>query len=196
MLRWGPPANPPPPLARLAITDQAANTQRAVGELGQVPGKIFKRVRSFMAGSTDGGISVGDKPITQLPGGSGLTGTPRGWPAGSTWDNVAGVYMPASRRLLINSGGASASVPLHEFGHAADHAYGNLSGQQDFANVEQQVKSAVGTSPNWNSYYNHPSELWAEGFAAWTRGGNALRNLTAGDANAAQIMKDYFDRIF
>ena len=79
------------------------------------------------------------------------------------------MYDPNTRRLLINSDGrsASVSVPLHEFGHAADTAYGDLSAQPEWSATQQRVAHEMGTNPNWNHYYNHPQEFFAESFAAW-----------------------------
>lgn len=115
--------------ARMALADQSAQTVSAVAELGQVSPAIFSKVSEYLADIPGGGISVGDAPLTKLPGGEALTGTPRGWPEGSTWDDVTGVHLSGSRRLLINSGGVGAggSVALHKFGHAADYSFGQLS---------------------------------------------------------------------
>ncbi|WP_152617567.1 putative T7SS-secreted protein [Phaeacidiphilus oryzae] len=192
-----PSGAPQPPPRRLAITDNSPQTARALAELGQVPAEIFNKVSAYLAEIPGGGMSIGDAPLTQLPGGEVLTGAPRGWPEGSSWNDVAGVYIPGSRRLLINSGGASASgsVPIHEFGHAADDALGNLSAGADFAEVQGRMQSAMSDTSTWNSYYDHPSELWAEGFAAWTQGGDSMLHLTAGNADAAEILKGYYDGI-
>jgi hypothetical protein len=182
----------------VAITDQTAATQAAIDELSTVPSKVYSKVSKFMEDKPGGGISIGDKPINQLPGGETLTGAPRGWPAGSDWGDVAGVYLPGSRRLLINSSGASASVsvPLHEFGHGADSAYGDLSNQSEWQTVQNNVTNAVGKDPNWSHYYDHPQELFAEGFASWVKGGDALKNLALGNAQVAKTMEDYFERQF
>jgi hypothetical protein len=65
-----------------------------------------------------------------------LRGTqPRGWPAGTTWENTDAVHLPTSRLLVLaekrrnNAGGIVASsrvegVLRHEIGHAFDMATG------------------------------------------------------------------------
>jgi hypothetical protein len=192
------PTTPTPGHDPLAITDQTAATQAAIDDLSTVPSKVYGKVTKFMEDQPGGGISIGDKPISQLPGGETLTGAPRGWPPGSSWDDVAGVYLPGSRRLLINSSGlsASVSVPLHEFGHGADAAYGDLSSQSDWQGVQGNVLKTIGNDPNWSHYYDHPQELFAEGFASWAKGGDALKNLALGNAQVAKTMEDYFERTF
>lgn len=182
----------------VAITDETAATHAATVELAAVDPKIYGKVAKYLEAKPGGGISIGDKPIDQLPGGEGLTGEPRGWPPGSTYSKVAGLYLPDSRRLLINSSGKSlsVSVPLHEFGHGADAAYGDLSGQSEWQAVRDNVAKTVGKDPNWNHYYDHPQELFAEGFAAWVKGDDALETLTLGNAQVAKTMEDYFERQF
>lgn len=182
----------------VAITDQTAATQAAIDDLSAVPVKVYSKVSKFMEDQPGGGISIGDEPINQLPGGETLTGAPRGWPAGSSWGDVAGVYLPGARRLLINSSGVSASVsvPLHEFGHAADAAYGDLSSQSGWQAVQDNVTKSIGNDPNWMHYYDHPQELFAESFASWAKGGDALKNLALGNAQVAKTMEDYFEREF
>ncbi|MBR7830258.1 hypothetical protein KDK95_28405 [Actinospica sp. MGRD01-02] len=83
------PTTPTPGPDPVAITDQTAATQAAIDELSTVPSKVYGKVTKFMEDQPGGRISIGDKPINQLPGGAGLTGAPRGWPPGSKWDDVA-----------------------------------------------------------------------------------------------------------
>lgn len=177
------PTVPTPGHDPVAVTDDTAATQSAVDALSAVPLNVYDKVAEFLESKPGGGISIGDKPIDQLPGGEDLTGEPRGWPAGSTYSKVAGLYRPESRRLLINSSGRSASlsVPLHEFGHGADAAYGNLSEQGEWQAVRADVAKTAEKDSDWNHYYDHPQELFAEGFAAWVVGGDAMKKLTSGN---------------
>lgn len=147
-----------------------------------------------------GGISIADKPVTEQPGGEALPGQPAGsgYTSASTWAHAPGVYYSGTRRLIINSGAASASVsvPLHEFGHAADDAYGTLSQSPEWSAAAQSARSAIGGRPGWNPYFDNPKEFWAEGFACWTKGGDSMLNLTAGEADAAKTLKEYFNGVF
>lgn len=129
-----------------------------------VDGRFGDRLREIKP-SDDAPTDVQDPAASPPPADAGA---PRGWPPGSTYADVAGVYIPGARRLLINSSGVSASVsvPLHEFGHGADAAYGDLSGQSEWRAVQDNVTKTVGKDPKWTHYYDHPQELFAEGFAS------------------------------
>jgi hypothetical protein len=94
--------------------------------------------------------------------------TPRGWPPGSSWDDVPGLYSPSTNEVMVATRGhgtsAGAHVPLmgdghgsfslalHEVGHGLDRG-GRVSGSEAFAEArakdfnnlsayEQQVGSA------------------------------------------------------
>lgn len=48
---------------------------------------------------------------------------PRGWPKGSSWDDVSGGYNTGMRQAVFGQGrDGSASMVAHEFGHAVDDA--------------------------------------------------------------------------
>lgn len=183
--------------APLLDVDDAEATERVLEELEQVPPGVFDQVLAFLEEADGGGISVGDKPLTQLRGGELLGGVPRGWPEGSSWDDVAGVYIPGLRRLLVNSSGASASgsVMLHEFGHATDAAYDGASHQRKWRTLHTLVVKVLKKRPGYNSYYDHPEEWWAEAFAAWARGPDALLTASLGDEQVAKLLSKYFDDV-
>ncbi|GAB3463634.1 hypothetical protein GCM10027570_50910 [Streptomonospora sediminis] len=162
-----------------------------------VPAHIRDATVAFMRQVPSGGISIGDAPLTRLPGGDVLPkGTPNGWPAGSSFDDVAGVWEPQSRRLLISTsrGSASTSVPLHEFGHAVDNAHGWQSSSQEWANIQQQTAGALQSKNTFNSYYNAPKEWWAESFASWCKGWDTMVQHALDDHKVAGILWDYFER--
>ncbi|GAA1966583.1 anthrax toxin lethal factor-related metalloendopeptidase [Kitasatospora viridis] len=167
-------------------------TTKVLNELANVPPDVFNRVWDHLKTFDGGGISIGPRPVTELPGGYHLAG---GRPMGADWgwEGVPGMYDPQNGRLVINSAADTpTSVAVHEFGHATDHAYGNLSSQPDWQNVQQQVMNRIGNNPALDSYIRQPHEYFAEAFNAWANG--SLKKFTFGDRTAAKILKDYFDR--
>ncbi|MFJ9842956.1 hypothetical protein ACIRYZ_21275 [Kitasatospora sp. NPDC101155] len=65
-------------------------------ELARVPAEIFKKVWDHLKEVPGGGVSVGPRPITQLPGGYHLTGVN---PVGGTSpaEFIPGMYVPGQR---------------------------------------------------------------------------------------------------
>ncbi|MFH8383347.1 hypothetical protein ACH4E7_20760 [Kitasatospora sp. NPDC018058] len=163
-------------------------------ELAQVPPKVFNKVWDYLKAVPGGGISIGPRPITELPGGFHLGGVrPVGGSAPA--EHVPGMYLPNERRLLINSSAETqSSVAVHEFGHAVDEAYGFKSRQPDWLHVQQQVMDRIGSNPKLDAYIRQPHEYFAEAFNHWTA--KKLTKFTFGDREAARILKEYFDRAF
>ncbi|MET9182395.1 hypothetical protein ABZX88_29900 [Kitasatospora aureofaciens] len=163
-------------------------------ELARVPPKVFNHVWDYLKAAPGGGISIGPRPITELPGGFHLAGVkPVGGSAPA--ENVHGMYLPLERRLLINSSAETpSSVAVHEFGHAVDEAYGFKSRQPDWQHVQQQVLDRIGANPKLDAYTRQPHEFFAEAFNHWTA--NKLKAFTFGDREAAKILKEYFERAF
>jgi hypothetical protein len=100
-------------------------------------------------------------------------------------------------------------VVLHEFGHAASHAYGDgihwLSETPEWAAVHELVhplRAGRGLQRLRRQHrqrvkhYDAPEELFAAGFASWLEGDEALLVLAYGDAGAAAKLKEYFDGVF
>ncbi len=103
---------------------------------------------------------------------------PRGWPPGSTWDNVPGLYNPAGNEVVIATVGqgtdAGAHVPasgeghgsydlvLHEVGHGLDK--NTLSGSADFTKART---ADLGTLSAYESQAGSagPEETFAESAA-------------------------------
>lgn len=186
------------------IIDQTPETRQMVADLARVPHHIYARVSEHMNAVAGGGMVIGNRPLLQLPGTESLVGsTPYGRKPGTSWDTVQGVYMGGPRRLVINSGGRSGSeqVVFHEFGHAADAAYGTggrwLSDAQEWRDLHATMMQTIGKHRKWNDYFDRRSEAFAEAFTAWMHGGTAkLRKFALGNDQIAQQLKDYFDRVF
>ncbi|MER7454579.1 FHA domain-containing protein [Nocardia beijingensis] len=186
------------------IIDQTPETWRMVDDLARVPSHIYARVSEHMNAIPGGGIVIGNRPLLELPGTESLVGsTPYGRKPGTSWNTVQGVYMGGPRRLVINSGGrsGSANVVFHEFGHAADAAYGTggrwLSDAQEWRDLHASMLQSIGKSHKWNDYYNRRSEAFAEAFTAWMHGDiKQLRKFALGNDHIAHQLKDYFDRVF
>lgn len=71
--------------------------------------------------------------------------SPRGWPEGSTFNSVNGVYMKPTREAVIGCVSAgrlehkgSCNVVLHELLHAYDHNCGRPSSSKSFLKARQQ----------------------------------------------------------
>ncbi|MEV3959921.1 FHA domain-containing protein [Nocardia sp. NPDC050193] len=185
------------------IMDRSEATQRAVEQLARVRSHIYQRVSEHMNAIPGGGIVIGNRQLLDLPGTDSLRGhTPYGRKPGTSWNTVQGVYMGGPRRIVINTGGdsGSANVIWHEFGHATDAAYGTggqwLSAGAEWRGLHADMVRALGRRRGWNSYFDKPSEAFAEAFTAWMYGGNSkLREFTLGDTALADRLKAYFDRV-
>lgn len=86
---------------------------------------------------------------------------PRGWPPGSTWDSVPGLYEPSRKRVIIATRGHEGGAPyvppfgdghgsfnlvLHETGHAIDKAERETyrSATSDFTAARDADRSRLG----------------------------------------------------
>ena len=107
---------------------------------------------------------------------------PRGYPAGSTWNDVAGVYMPGSKTAILGNTAphGSSSLALHEGAHAIDHALGHASLEPAFGKVYDAFAKAAGAwlSPYYRQINRQGSlqEFFGETLAAW------MKNLKAAPA--------------
>ncbi|WP_067465543.1 FHA domain-containing protein [Nocardia amamiensis] len=195
---------PPDGGAFVNVVDRTPETRQMLEDLARVPSHIYARVSEHMNAVTGGGIVIGNRPLLDLPGTESLAGsTPYGRKPGTSWNTVGGVYMGGPRRVVINSGGSHGSfnVVWHEFGHAADAAYGTggkwLSDAQEWRNLHATMLQSIGKRHQWNDYFDKRSEAFAEAFTAWMHGGTAqLRKFALNDKQIANQLKDYFDRVF
>jgi len=117
--------------------------------------------------------------------------TPRGWPPGSTWDQVPGAYTPDRREVVVgtiadangnrivpptNSSHGSHSLVLHEAAHGLDHAH-NYPSTGDVFSTAHSLDSS-----NLTSYQNQAgnaglSEAFAEQYAEKYGGGTPTTNI-------------------
>lgn len=123
------------------------------------------------------GIHIGGRGtyVTDLDGMKNLKGqTPRGWPPGSSWDQVPGLYSPSDRAVIMgdNVDHGSVSLALHESSHALDDALGTPSMTRQFKEVHREFEQSVPMSPYFSRAGNPTgaeSETFAEGFATYTK---------------------------
>lgn len=162
---------------RLRVLSSDNLVDQRMENLSRIPDRHHKLVaQHFRNGSTNSGIWIGRGGITDLsPESFNLKGLqPRGWPAGSTFDDVAGVYMPGNRQLLIgNKPHGCVSLSNHEFGHALDDAAGKLSDSHDFRVAATKIthSKAFSVTPYMNAAGNPTgwtSEFFAEGYGGWS----------------------------
>lgn len=165
----------------LNIADDSAVTSTNLHELEEVPAHIHGAVRDHLVRQgRNAGIYTGNAMVPELDDLGHLRGTsPRGWPPGSTWDDVPGV-VAEGRIIAIGDGrhsGAS-STARHELGHGADEAIGarlgvgKMSARPDWLSLHGDYVAEPGPH---NPYYLQPGragaqEMWAEAFSAWAHG--------------------------
>lgn len=133
------PAPPPPPtsrdeLLRTLVKQGGSATSADVdvvrASLATVPTEILSLMQKRGIRVVACRDSVTDH-LTHLRG-----VTPRGWPAGSTWDRVPGCYEPGRKEVVVGTRGnaagqrevphdghghGAASLTLHELAHALDY---------------------------------------------------------------------------
>ncbi len=164
--------------------------------LAKVPDSVHVRVRD----SGLGAVYLGTGPVTQLDDMGHLKGKrPLGWPAGTTWDDVRGCYDRDRKAIVCGTGdGGSASVALHEYGHAA----ADLTGLERDPHAMEWHSTLF---PHLGKYYRQDGpgspagvqELLAESFAVyWSDGEEELAKFARSKSYArwfAQRMKELSD---
>ncbi|MFB7718549.1 FHA domain-containing protein [Nocardia sp. NPDC056100] len=197
-----PPADGGPFLHRL---DSADETKSALGALTQIPHPMFERVVAHLNEQPDGGFVMGQMPISKMPGlETTVANNPEGPNPLVTWENLGGLYSPDSRRIYVDTRPHPASdrawIPLHEVGHAVDHAYatsdgGRLRLEPDWAGIHNDMLISISKHADWWKYRNDSGENFAEAFAAWTAGPEHLTRIACGNERIAARVKEYFDRL-
>jgi len=147
-------------IARMLVTPGGSGTaedaELVAAELAKLPPSILARMLANGTRVVACRGSVTDYR-TELQGVA-----PRGWPAGSTWDNVPGSFMPGSNEVVIatighpanphvpatGEGHGSANLVVHEGLHGYDKgAGGHVSDSPDFA-----AARAADTGPGTSTY--------------------------------------------
>ncbi|MGD9589184.1 MAG: type VI secretion system tip protein TssI/VgrG [Pyrinomonadaceae bacterium] len=130
-------------------------------ELSKLPPHIIQRMSDN--GTT---VVVGRGSITDID--PSLRGVqPRGWPAGSTWDTVPGLYNPSNNQVQIatrghgtengpyvpptGDGHGSSNLVIHEGMHSVDH---NGPGGSNISS----------TDPNFTNARNNDPAIMADGY--------------------------------
>lgn len=161
--------------------------QKHLRDLGNVPPGVL---RTFVNGG--GTMEITSAPASKL----GLKGTPRGWSATSSWDDVPGVYDTLNNHVFVGntSSHGSESLLMHELGHGMDF-YANVSAS------DSDWRSAWASSVKANSgiHSRHPyfsqsgnagaQEMFAEAFAVYHRWDRRMTVTQFGEGVAAQMDK-------
>lgn len=119
-----------------------------------------------------------DGPVTQVPGLEHLSGIrPRGHNTNKTWDTTAGCYDPASKRVVCGVGeesGPHARLAAHEVGHGLDDWLG-LAGRPEVRAAHARLHHALTPYEQQEGPGGDAgvSEMLAETFAVWAKGGPA-----------------------
>lgn len=139
--------------------------------LGQIDKGLHKRMNGFLGEEQYGGIYLGPKGILDtapVEMRANFHGQPRGYPAGSTYNDVRGCYVPHEHALLIGDDqhplDGTHSTAQHEFGHAVDHMEGHPSRSQEYKDVYDSLKSSITFKPYFSATGN-PSGYHSESFA-------------------------------
>ena len=174
--------------------DDSRFAQAAVRSLERVPKAYHARViPNMFPRNKNAGIYIGNRPITELGYDTSHLGSPRGWPPGSRWADVGGVYIPAEPTMLVGSKGGP-DTALHEFGHAVDDALGDPSQGKVFAELHGQIAKCARLEPYLTQLNGAgQEELFAEAFA-W-RYESGSHETFQGSKAAATLLRRYFDRL-
>lgn len=152
--------------ASLSVQDYGADAvARHLADLDLIPPNVAEALSKEGVQIVVGNVGMGGF-VPKLKG-----VRPRGWPAGSTWDDIAGAYDSNTKTVYAGAGrSGSTSTVLHEFGHAV----GTLRNyDNDPRLIDVHVRIYNGKA-DLNPYYKQGGaggdagrqELFAESFAA------------------------------
>jgi uncharacterized protein YukE len=194
-----------PPLPHsIELVDRSAQTMKALEDMALIPPAVYDRIIEHLEAISSGGVTLGKRALADLPRVVGILP--------SDLSATTAIYISRFRRILVDTRVSFAGLVhrlldrpgsppvLHEFGHAADHAYGDgtnwLSDTPEWATVHELVRKARRSDPLRNRHLDKPREVFAEGFASWLLGDEALRHLANFDAAAAAKLREYYDTVF
>jgi len=148
---------------------EASGVASILEDMEQIDANILKALK-------DNNIQVyiGEGPVTGIDDMGHLKGVqPRGWPPGSTWDQVGGLFNPQNNRVVVGTGmvDGSKSTILHEMGHAVDRLLDDLSNRR----VGWLESDHIRLFPKLNQYLQQGgpggrvgmAEMFAETFAEY-----------------------------
>jgi hypothetical protein len=138
-------------------------TRFHIRQLANVPAPILKAYAE-----AGGKIRIGLGGFPDIDSMQAFKGVmPRGWPQGSSWDQVNGGFNPQSKTAMIgvgnkkSAGSGSVATILHELGHGVDSV---KIGAPHTTNPEY-LKIHDRYKPFVDAYEQHPEEFFAESFA-------------------------------
>jgi hypothetical protein len=189
---------------RFVLHDWTDDVRSNVEKLSLVAATVHERVAQYIDGlGGNAGLYFGEGGVPQLDDLGRLAGVrPRGYPEGSTWDDVTGANTNWTGVLTVGTGPRmSSTTSLHEFGHLADEAYApgdKASMLHSWDIVYRYVRSAESEPGTIQPYYLQSGdvgkeEMFAQAFALYhtPKPGKWLADL-AGSQAGGEAIKRYF----
>jgi hypothetical protein len=173
-------------------TGNATDVTLVAADVAKVPAEILERAKAVGIKVVACRDSVTDY-CTELKG-----VTPRGWPPGSTWDSVPGLYEPSRKAVVVATrAGATADAPrhvpvsgegegaydlfLHEFAHSLDYRHALTGvGSSSGAFLAAYAADKASLTAHQETYLLQPGkagqeECFAETFDRFYAGDPALK---------------------
>lgn len=164
-----------------ASPEHASAVAQHLVDLSKLPPELINR---FI--DSGGSVIVGNGAITEIdPNLARLKGVqPRGWPKGTSYDDVAGVFNPQTATVVLGNIPGAINTPVsnfafHEFGHGIDSLEKKISlvsTEDSFAALHSEFKKFASASGHLNNYYVQTatpgagaSEFFADGFRAYMK---------------------------
>ncbi len=157
-------------LAELLVTGKGGDTKALASELNKLPNNVLTKLRDNKTRF----YAVKDSVTDYFSGYKGVR--PNGWPEGSTWDTVPGMYEKKFNIVTIATSGkyqdihGSYNLTLHETGHAYDFAENQES--QNSSTFFEAWESDRATLNNYQSQGDGKGqyEAYAESFGRYYGG--------------------------